>query len=104
MVQADPGTPTAGDASYIASHVVSGARGKTAAACVLVTTANGGERLCEVDFLLSHGTITTRGITNLASQDVVLVVTGGTGRYFRAHGAGTLTSTKTGSVVKLRLG
>lgn len=103
LVEAHPGTPAAGDASYIASHVVAGARGRTAASCVLVTPANGGERLCEVDFVLSHGTITTRGITNLASMDVALVVTGGTGRYFGAHGQGTLTSTKTGSVVALRL-
>lgn len=104
VVQVNPGTPTVGDASYIASHVVKGAAGRTAATCTLVSLTGGGVRLCEVDFLLSHGTITTRGITNLASQDVTLVVTGGTGHYFGARGAGTLTSTPTGSVVQLRLG
>lgn len=104
IVQAHPGVPSAGDASYIASHVVAGARGRTVASCVLVTPAAGGVRQCEVDFVLAHGTVTTRGFTDLASTRVALVITGGTGRYEGAEGAGTLTGTPTGSVVLLRLG
>lgn len=104
IIQPNPGAPGVGDTSYIASHVVSGGHGRTVATCALVTTAGGGARLCEVDFLLSEGTITARGVTNLASMDVTLVVTGGTGRYFGARGAGSLTGTPTGSVVRLRLG
>ena len=100
----EPRYPTVGDASYIASHVVEGRRGGPPRPARLVSLTGGGVRLCEVDFLLSHGTITTRGITYLASQDVTLVVTGGTGHYFGARGAGALTSTPTGSVVQLRLG
>jgi len=103
IVQAHPGVPTAGDATYIASHAVAGARGRTVASCALVTPSGGGVRQCEVDFLLSGGTLTTRGITDLASTRVALVITGGTGRYGGVHGSGTLTGTPTGSVVMLRL-
>jgi len=96
--------PSAGDQFLVASHIASGdVTGTTAASCQVVTTAGPGVRLCEVDFRLADGVITTRGLTNTAQLSVVLAVTGGTGRYAEARGSGTLTPTATGSVVMLRL-
>jgi hypothetical protein len=96
--------PSAGDQFLVASHIVAGGvTGTTAASCQVVTTAGAGVRLCEVDFTLSDGVLTTRGLTNTAQQSVRLVVTGGTGRYAGARGSGTLTPTATGSVVALHL-
>lgn len=96
--------PSAGDQFLVASHVVSGnVTGTTAASCQVVTTLGAGVRLCEVDFRLAKGTITTRGLTNTAQSSVTLVVTGGTGRYAEATGRGTLTPTATGSTVTLHL-
>jgi len=96
--------PSAGDQFLVASHIVTGdVTGTTAASCQVVTTAGAGVRLCEVDFTLAGGVLTTRGLTNTAQQTVLLVVTGGTGRYAEARGSGTLTPTATGSVVALRL-
>ncbi len=69
----------------------------------MVSTVGAGVRQCEVDLVLEHGIVTTRGLTDLANSEVTLVVTGGTGRYSSARGAGTLTPTKTGSEVKLTL-
>jgi hypothetical protein len=99
---APPG-PSAGDSFLVGSHIVSGAHGRTGASCTLITLAGVGIRQCEVDFLLTHGTITTRGLTDTAGTTVRLVVTGGTGSYAGKHGAGTLTPTPTGSTVTLRL-
>ncbi len=99
-----PAGPSAGDQFFVASHVVSGnVGGTTAASCQVVTTAGSGVRLCEVDFHLTDGIITTRGLTNTAQQSVTLVITGGTGRYTDAQGSGTLVPTATGSDVRLRL-
>lgn len=99
-----PAGPSAGDEFVVASHVVSGdVTGTTAATCQVVTLAGAGVRLCEVDFTLADGTITTRGLTDTALSSVRLVVTGGTGRYAGAQGSGTLSPTATGSDVTLRL-
>ena len=90
LVQAHPGTPAAGDASYIASHVVvRRARHAPPPACVLVTPGQRrGASRARSTSLLSHGTITTRGITNLASH----------GRRPRRHrGNGPATSERTDS-------
>ncbi len=96
--------PSAGDQFLVTSHVVSGnVTGRTAASCQVVTTAGPGVRLCEVDFQLNDGIITTRGLTNTAQQSVTLVITGGTRRYAEAQGSGTLVPTATGSDVTLRL-
>jgi hypothetical protein len=99
---APPG-PSAGDSFLVGSHIVSGAHGRTGASCTLITLTGAGIRQCEVDFLLEHGTITTRGITDTAGTTVHLVVTGATGRYAGKHGSGTLTPNPTGSSVVLRL-
>lgn len=98
-----PTGPSAGDAFYLGSHVVDGAQGRIGASCVLVTTSAAGIRSCEVDFVLRQGTITTRGVTDSATQSVTLVVTGGTGRFVNAHGSGTLTPTRAGSTVDLNV-
>ena len=96
--------PSAGDQFLVASHSVSGdVTGTTAASCQVVTTAATGVRLCEVDFRLSDGIITTRGITDTAQKLVQLSITGGTGRYAEAQGSGTLIPTATGSNVTLNL-
>ncbi len=68
-----------------------------------MSTVGAGARQCEVDLVLADGIITTRGLTDLADRKVTLVVTGGTGRYARGRGTGTLTPTKTGSKVELTL-
>lgn len=102
-VDAAPPGPSAGDSYYVGSHVVSGAQGRTGAACVTVTASGSGIRSCEVDFLLAHGIIATRGITDTANTKVQLVVTGGTGRYAGARGTGSLTPTQGGSDVVLRV-
>lgn len=103
MVDAAPAGPSAGDAFYVGSHVVSGAKGRIGAACTVVTASRAGIKQCEVDFLLALGTITTRGITNNVGTVVTLVVAGGTGRYADSGGHGTLTPTSTGSDVVLQL-
>jgi hypothetical protein len=105
-VDVAPTGPSAGDQFYIDSHIVSGdGTGRTAAACVLAKPHGGGLRLCEIDIMLSNGTITMRGIVpGLApTTPVRLVVTGGSGAFFGVSGAGTLTPTPDGSAVRLRL-
>lgn len=103
QVDAAPPGFSAGDSFYVGSHAVYGARGRTGAACTVVTDSRGGIKQCEVDFILSKGTITTRGLTDTAGALVTLIVTGGTRKYLNAQGAGTLTPTATGSEVVLRL-
>jgi hypothetical protein len=104
MLDVAPAGLSAGDTYQVGSHVSSGnVRGHTAASCVITTAASGGVRQCEIDFVLRGGIITTRGITDMASVRVTLVVTGGTGAYWNAGGTGSLTPTKTGSRVVLRL-
>ena len=100
-VDAAPAGLSPGDSFYVSSHVVAGARGHTAASCTVVSTAGAGVKQCEVDFILSKGTITTRALTDTANTRVRLVITGGTGRYAGASGRGTLTPTMTGSDVVL---
>ncbi len=102
-VDAAPAGPSAGDSFYVSSHVVSGAHGRTAASCTVVTTAAPGLKQCEVDFILARGTITTRALTDNANLKVRLVVTGGTGAYAGRSGSGTLTPTAMGSDVVLHL-
>jgi len=77
-------------------------QGTVAASCQLISSIGAGVRMCEVDFSLTHGTITTRGLTDAKNTKVRLVITGGTGRYAGAWGQGTLTPTATGSVVGIR--
>lgn len=97
-----PTGPSAGDAFYVYSHTVSGdVSGRTAASCVVVSLLDPGIKQCEVDFLTTHGTITTRGTTDSVGAVVQLVITGGTGLYVGAFGGGTLTPTPTGSTVAL---
>ena len=103
MVDAAPAGPSAGDSFYVSSHLVSGGTGRTAASCTVVTTADGGIKQCEVDFILKQGTITTRALTDNANIRVRLVVTGGTGNYAGRSGSGMLTPTATGSTVVLHL-
>jgi hypothetical protein len=104
-VDLGPVGPSAADQFLVSSHIVAGdVAGTTAASCQVVTTKGAGVRLCEVDFQLAGGVVTTRGLTNTAQQSVTLVVTGGTGRYAEAQGSGTLVPTATGSVVTLHLG
>jgi len=98
-----PPSQTTGGTFFVYSHVVSGGRGTTRASCVLVSTVRAGARQCEVDLVLADGIVTTRGLTDRANREVTLVVTGGTGRYAKGRGAGTLTPTKTGSKVELTL-
>ncbi len=102
-VDAAPPGPSAGDSFYVGSHVVSGARGRTAASCTVVSTAGAGIKQCEVDFILAKGTLTTRALTDNANTRVRLIVTGGTGIYAGRFGRGTLTPTATGSEVVLHL-
>ena len=102
-IDVPPTGPSAGDQFLISSHVVAGGSGRTAATCQLITLSRGGIRLCEIDFMLSGGTITTRGTTDTAATPTHLVVTGGSGKYVGAQGSGTLTPTATGSVVTLSL-
>jgi hypothetical protein len=98
-----PTGPSAGDQYFITSHVVHGQSGHTVASCSIDTAANGGSRQCEIDFMLKRGLVTTRGLTNLASKTVHLVITGGARHYAHASGVGTLTPTATGSKVVLTL-
>lgn len=99
-----PAGPSAGDAFYVFSHTVSGdVSGRTAAGCVVASVLAPGVKQCEVDFILTQGTITTRGLTNSAGAVVQLIVTGGTGSYAGVSGDGTLTPTPTGSTVTLRV-
>ncbi len=99
-----PAGPSAGDSFYVYSHVVSGdVSGNTAASCTVVSTLDPGVKQCEVDFLTTRGTITTRGLTDNAGTLVQLVITGGTGAFAGAFGDGTLTPTPTGSTVTLRV-
>jgi len=98
-----PAGPSIGDSFYVKSHVVSGTKGRTAASCVVITTAGKGIKQCEVDFVLAKGTITTRGLTDNANTLVKLVVTGGTGDYAGMTGRGTLTPFVGGSDVVLHL-
>jgi len=103
-VDVEPPGPSAGDSFYVYSHVVSGdVSGHTAASCTVASTLDPGVKQCEVDFLTTHGTITTRGLTDNAGTLVQLVVTGGTGAFAGAFGDGTLTPTPTGSTVTLRI-
>ncbi|MGI8721550.1 MAG: hypothetical protein ACR2JG_04925 [Geodermatophilaceae bacterium] len=103
-VDVAPAGPSAGDAFYVYSHVASGdVSGHTAASCVTVSVLDPGIKQCEVDFLTTRGTITTRGITNSVGAVVALVITGGTGSYAGTFGEGTLTPTPTGSTVTLRV-
>jgi len=102
-VDVAPTGPSAGDSFYVSSHLVSGGTGRTAASCTVVTTADGGLKQCEVDFILNRGTITTRALTDNANTRVRLVVTGGTGNYAGRSGSGILTPTPTGSTVVLHL-
>lgn len=100
---APPG-PSAGDAFYVFSHTVSGnVSGRTSASCVVATVLAPGVKQCEVDFFLTQGIITTRGLTNSVGAVVALVVIGGTGSYSGVVGDGTLTPTPTGSTVTLRV-
>lgn len=58
-------------------------------------TVNFGQQaICDGQFQLSGGTMIAMGPADLKSGDLVLPVTGGTGRYARAHGQ--LTSTSAG--------
>lgn len=104
-VDAAPPGLSAGDSYYIRSHMVGGdVSGRTAASCVLTTLQGPGIRQCELDFLTTKGIITTRGLTSVtAGAEVRLVVTGGTGSFDGASGAGYLTPTQTGSTVVLHL-
>lgn len=102
-VDVAPTGPSTGDSFYVSSHIVSGATGRVAAACTVVTLANGGIKQCEVDFIFADGTITTRALTDNANTAVHLVVTGGTRKYVDLNGRGTLTPTPTGSDVVLHL-
>jgi hypothetical protein len=102
-VDVAPVGPSVGDSFLVGSHVVAGGVGRTAASCTVITAAGGGIKQCEVDFILSHGTITTRGLTDAANKLVHLIVTGGTGRYAGMTGQGTLTPNPTGSIAVLRL-
>lgn len=102
-VDVAPAGPSAGDSFYVGSHIVSGGTGRTAASCTVVTTADGGIKQCEVDFILKQGTITTRALTDNANAQVRLVVTGGTGKFAGRSGSGSLTPTPTGSTVVLHL-
>lgn len=98
-----PPAQVAGGSFFVYSEVVAGGSGHTAASCVLTTTRGAGVRQCEIDIVLSDGTITTRGLTDRANSSVTLVVTGGTGHYRAGRGTGTLQPTPTGSVVDLVL-
>jgi hypothetical protein len=102
-VDVAPAGPSAGDSFYVSSHVVSGARGQTAASCTVISTVGKGVKQCEVDFVLAKGTITTRALTDNANTTVRLIVSGGTGSYAGKSGRGTLTPTMTGSDVVLHL-
>ncbi|BEP15640.1 hypothetical protein acdb102_39510 [Acidothermaceae bacterium B102] len=102
-VDVAPAGPSVGDSFLVGSHVIAGGSGRTAASCTFITASAGGLKQCEVDFILSYGTITTRGLTNAANKVVQLIVTGGTGRYAGKSGQGTLTPNPTGSIARLRL-
>lgn len=62
-------------------------------------------RLCNVDYALNNGLITTSGYIDGSAPGhaVTLVVTGGTGAYRAARGYGTLRPTPAGSDVTLQL-
>lgn len=53
------------------------------------------EATCDAHFELSRGSIIAMGPAKLDGSDIVLAVTGGTGRYVGAHGQVTSTSSST---------
>jgi hypothetical protein len=61
----------------------------------------GGQAICEDQFELNNGTMLAVGPADLQSSDLVLPVTGGTGRYSGAHGQ--LTSTAAGHVTNTQI-
>lgn len=66
----------------------------------------GHEAICEADFELGNGSMIAVGPANLDTGDMILPVTGGTGRYAGAHGQLTLSSLGTKAntrVIRFRL-
>jgi hypothetical protein len=63
------------------------------------------EAICEADFELNNGTMIAMGPANLDSSEIVIAVTGGTGRYAGAHGQVTSTSSigKNAQVIRFHL-
>jgi hypothetical protein len=55
----------------------------------------GQEAICNAHFELSRGTIIAMGPAKLDGSQIVLAITGGTGRYAGAHGQLTSTSSRT---------
>ncbi|WP_375492500.1 hypothetical protein [uncultured Jatrophihabitans sp.] len=103
-VDAAPSGPSAGDSTYIGGHIAKGnASGYTTAQCVAVTSEDGGIAQCQVDLVLRHGTLVTLGTSVGDEPRIKLAVVGGTGRYARATGSGSLLPTKSGSNVVLHV-
>jgi hypothetical protein len=86
----------AGDNALFTLKLYSDAKLKQAVgtASYSCTVNFGGQAICEGQFELGRGTMIAMGPADLKSGDLVLPVTGGTGRYAGAHGQ--LTSTSAG--------
>jgi hypothetical protein len=104
QVDVAPAGQSIGDETYLGGKIMKGnVRGYTTAQCATVTTEDHNLAQCQVDLVLRHGTVITIGTSNDTSPVLKLAVVGGTGRYARASGSGTLRPTSAGSVVALRL-
>jgi hypothetical protein len=94
---------SAGDGFVVAGHIIrNGARdGISTAQCTFTAVSNPAVTICEVDYALSRGLITTRAVSTGPGLEVV--VTGGNGIYTGVQGYGAITPTKTGTDVVLHL-
>ncbi len=94
---------SAGDGLVVAGHIVrDGARdGISTAQCTFTSISAPVVTICEVDYALTRGTITTRAIST--GHGLEAVVTGGTGVYTGVGGYGAITPTESGTDVVLHL-
>jgi hypothetical protein len=104
QVDLPPTGDSAGDQTDIGGKIASGnVRGYTSAQCVTVTSEDHAIAQCQVDLLLTAGTIVTVGTSTDLTPGVALAVAGGTGVYSGVSGSGRLTPTSAGSKVVLHL-
>jgi hypothetical protein len=68
--------------------------GRAAGTCTTVSTGPAGESLCVINFSLKGGQISAQGLALTAEEfggkTVSFPITGGTGKYRKAHGQGTV--------------
>jgi len=92
-----------GDGFVVAGHLVrNGERdGIGTTQCTVTAVSGPVVVICESDFALSRGLVTTRTVN--MGHGTQVVVTGGTGIYTGVQGYGAITPTKTGVDVVLHL-